>query len=167
MSNHFNAPRRIGSFYSAPVDKEQWKLEAKKIFNTDLALLQYHNLGIAQGLGHDLPRAINLLGEFDIDARGIMLFPAPGSKNIKVSALLGFVCACAACWIFTWEINEGVQNETALLVTWVLLWMWESTKLARERVSAIWDKLSQPGFYGVMFNKLQSKLGLAKPKLCS
>jgi hypothetical protein len=84
MSNHFNAPRRIGSFYSAPLDKEPWKLEAKQVFNTDLALLRHHNLGIAQGLGHDFPRAINLLEEHGIDARGTMLFPAPSSKNLHM-----------------------------------------------------------------------------------
>jgi hypothetical protein len=111
MSNHFNAPRRIGAFYSAPVENEQWKLEVRKVHNVDLALLQYHNLGITQGLGHDLSRAINLLGNFDIDARGMMLFPATGSKNIKVSALFGFRCACAACWIFTWNISDGLQPK--------------------------------------------------------
>ncbi|KAH7411910.1 hypothetical protein DE146DRAFT_641734 [Phaeosphaeria sp. MPI-PUGE-AT-0046c] len=99
MSAHFDAPRRIGSFYSAQVDKEQWKLEARKIFVTELALLQYHSHEVTHGLGYNLPHAINILDKFGINASGIMLFPAPGWKNIKVSTLLGFLCACIACWV--------------------------------------------------------------------
>lgn len=80
MSTHFNAPRRIRSFFSSPLDPQQWKLEAKRIFATELALLQFHILGIAHGVGHDMPRAKNLLDAFGIDARRKVLFPAPGSK---------------------------------------------------------------------------------------
>jgi hypothetical protein len=166
MSTHFNAPRRIGSFYSAPVDKEQWKLESRKVNNIGLALLQYHNLGIAQGLGHDLPRAVNLLSQYGIDARGMMLFPAPGSKNIKVFALLGFLFACAACWVLTWKISDGTQPmESTLLITWILLWAWRSKERVHVRVSGFWDRLSRPNFYSDMDEMLQRQLEVLKAKL--
>jgi hypothetical protein len=154
MSTHFNAPRRIRSFYSSPLDKEQWKLEARKIFNTDLALLQYHSLGIAQGLGHDLPRAKDLLRDYGIDARGKIIFPAPGSKNIKVSALMGFVCACLACWIFTIEISDGPSTST-LLISIIL--SWGMSVLVHHVVPGVitaWREISNPPNFKKMNDEL-------------
>ncbi|KAF2826338.1 hypothetical protein CC86DRAFT_370364 [Ophiobolus disseminans] len=162
MSTHFNAPRRIGSFYSSPVDQEQWKFESRKVYNTDLALLQYHTLGIAQGLGHDLPRAHNLLSDYGIDARGKVLFPAPGTKNIRVSALLGFVCASMACWIFTYEIREG-PTETTLLITVVLYSIWTlMVKRMPANLGNIWAKLGKPGSFDELAHMLDATVRRVK-----
>jgi hypothetical protein len=114
MATHFNAPRRIRSFASS--SQEQWKLEVKKMFNTELALQQFHVLGITQGAGSSLPHARNLLKDFDVDARAKVLFPAPGWENIKVADLMGFLCACLVCWVVTIECKDGLKGKTLLML---------------------------------------------------
>ncbi|KAF2805194.1 uncharacterized protein BDZ99DRAFT_115075 [Mytilinidion resinicola] len=57
MSEHFQVHKKIRDFYSSPLHREQWKVEARKMFATRLALLQFNILDVAQGLGHDLPYA--------------------------------------------------------------------------------------------------------------
>jgi hypothetical protein len=116
IATHFNAPRRIRSFASSPLDQEQWKFEVKKMFNTELALQQFHVLGIAQGAGSNLPHARNLLEDFDVDARAKVLFPAPGWKNVKVADLMGFLCVCLVCWVVTIKYEDGVKGKTLLVV---------------------------------------------------
>jgi hypothetical protein len=116
MATHFNAPQRIRTIVSSPLDQEQWKLEVKKMFSTELTLQQFHVLGIAQGAGSALPYARNILEDFGIDAGAQVLFPAPGWKNIKVAELMGFVCACVVCWVVTIECKDGPKKK-ALLIT--------------------------------------------------
>ncbi|KAH7348188.1 hypothetical protein BKA66DRAFT_306052 [Pyrenochaeta sp. MPI-SDFR-AT-0127] len=172
MSTHFDAPRRIRSFYSSPLDQEQWKLEVNKIFATELALLQLHILGIAQGVGHDLPKAKNLLAEFGIDANGKVLFPAPGSKNVKIVELMAFLSACAACWILSIECEDGRSGKALWLsTTWrsisalwiepVCLWL---RKTWRKRVSGklcrAWDQVKNVN-YDDICTWLDTKLGLS------
>ncbi|CAO2648329.1 Nn.00g075960.m01.CDS01 [Neocucurbitaria sp. VM-36] len=159
MSMHFNAPRRIRSFYSSPLEKDQWKLEVKKMFNTELALLQFNVLGIAQGIGHDLPRAKNLLDEFGIDARGKVLFPAPGAKNIKVAELMGFVVACMACWLLAIECIDA-SGQKVLWVTTLLHSMWNFwNETVKEKFDDVWVKIKNVKFDEIC-DWLDEKLGL-------
>ncbi|KAF2652818.1 hypothetical protein K491DRAFT_30134 [Lophiostoma macrostomum CBS 122681] len=113
MSEYFDAPRRIRDFSSSSLDVEQWKLECRRMFNMRLALLQLHVLGIAQGLGHDLPRARNLLEEHGVDAVGSILFQSNGWKNVKVAELLAFLGLCAWLWLATVMVGDR------LLVWWL------------------------------------------------
>ncbi|KAJ4369695.1 hypothetical protein N0V83_005458 [Neocucurbitaria cava] len=160
MSMHFNAPRRIRSFYSSPLESEQWKVEVKKMFNTELALLQFNVRGIAQGLGHDLPRAKNLLQELGVDARGKVLFPSQGAKNIRVAELMGFVVGCMACWILTIECKDGSGQK----VLWVTTLLRSITKFWRGTVKGkfddFWVQIKDMNFDQIC-EWFDEKLGLA------
>jgi hypothetical protein len=96
--------------------QQQWKPEVENMFSMELALQQFHVLGIAQGTGSGLPYARNLLEDFDVDASAKIVFPAPGWKNIKVVDLMGFVCACLACWIVTFECQDGPNGKPLFML---------------------------------------------------
>ncbi|KAF2118662.1 hypothetical protein BDV96DRAFT_596512 [Lophiotrema nucula] len=115
---HFDARKRILNFYSSPLseDPPQWQLESRKIFQTQLASMQYRTIAIGQGIGHDLPKARNLLadsiaGQAAINARGIILRPVPGYKNIKFAEFMGFVSLIAGVTIITVEIRVSTRID--------------------------------------------------------
>jgi hypothetical protein len=149
MATHFNAPRRIRSFVSSPLDEQQWKLEVRKMFSTELSLQQFHILGIAQGAGNGLPYARNLLEDFSVNARAQIVFSGPGWKNIKVAELMGFVCACLLCWIMTIECEDGPKGK-ALFVLVVSRSMWICcicmVQSARRILHQTWVKLEDVVF---------------------
>lgn len=157
MSTSFNAPKRIHSIYSSPLDPEQWKLEIRRMANTELALLQSYILGIANGLGHDLPRAVNLLDNLGVDARGKILYVQPGSKNIKVASFVGFVVGCAACWVLTYQMRDpgGEQVLVIVIAGRSILWccMFLKAKLsngwnakAGKRLAHFWKNINNVRF---------------------
>ncbi|KAF2268910.1 hypothetical protein CC78DRAFT_529546 [Lojkania enalia] len=140
-SAHFNAPRRIRQFYSSPLDPEQWKLEVRRAFHTKLALTQFHVWGIAQGLGYELPRAHDLLadslfGENGVDARGRIVFPAHGYRNIKVAELMVFLGVSFTAWLVT------VGVEDTVLLVWVIrrvVVVWKGP--VSSQLTRIWQRI--------------------------
>ncbi|KAF2731426.1 hypothetical protein EJ04DRAFT_579138 [Polyplosphaeria fusca] len=115
-SEHFDAPLRIRDFYSSPLstDPPQWQLECRKMFNTKLASFQLWTLGIAQGLGHDLPRARDLLaddivGEGSVHVKGVIIHPVNGMKNIKIAELVAFLLVAFGAWVSTIETEDTVS----------------------------------------------------------
>jgi hypothetical protein len=106
LGEYFDAPRHIHNFYSSPLQREQWKVEVKRTFNTRLALHQFHVRGIAQGLGHNLPSVQDTLRQQGMDARQRIIYPLPGWKNLKFAELMGFLSLCAALWITTVQIGD-------------------------------------------------------------
>lgn len=129
MVEHFDAPRHIQSSYSSPLEPEQWKLETRRMFNTRLAQMQYYTLGIAQGLGHDVPRARNLLREQGVDATGIIVFRNSEWKNLKVRELAMLLSICAMlvmtvrignqflCWWLLGKLYACLCASLSLVVT--------------------------------------------------
>ncbi|KAF2688542.1 hypothetical protein K458DRAFT_149086 [Lentithecium fluviatile CBS 122367] len=135
MAEHFDAPRRLRSFYSSPVDAEQWKLEVDKMFATRLASLQFNALGLAEGHGKDLPRSRNLLDGYGIHVKRKILFPTNGWRNVKLDALGVAFAICIAVILITWrEMNEVrsirfVQNVGVLSV--LKAWEWVAEQFER------------------------------------
>jgi hypothetical protein len=108
------------------------------MFNTELALQQFHILGIAQGAGSSLPHARNLLEDFGIDARANVLLPAPEWKNIKVAELMGFVCACVVCRVVTIEIEKTYGDSNCPLALKLLL---QCCTILGRLLHTLWRKL--------------------------
>jgi hypothetical protein len=162
IATHFNAPQRIRTSASSPLAENQWKHEAKKMFNTELALQQFHVLGIAQGAGSSLPQARNLLEDFGVDARAKILFPASGWKNIKVAELMGFMCACLICWMITIEGEDG-DKEKVLLVKVVGRSVWVScmyvVQVIGRRLHEAWKALQDVNFE-LIYAWIEGKRGL-------
>ncbi|KAF2003061.1 hypothetical protein P154DRAFT_109934 [Amniculicola lignicola CBS 123094] len=114
LADYSNAPWHIHDFYSSPLDPEQWKVEARRIFEARLSIFQYHFRGVASGQAHSLPHAENALKNYGVDARGKVLFQARGWKNIKVLETGLLLGVCVGLWVAPIEIGDTV------LLIWVM-----------------------------------------------
>ena len=157
MSEHFEVHKKIRDFYSSNLHPEQWKVEARRIFATRLALLQLHVLGIAQGGGHDLPHARNLLLDSGVHACGNILFQAQGWRNLSVSGLVSLLLLAYGVWLSTIEI------EGTVLLVWLFR---KGLVLALERMRDInFDDMN--GFIDLRLDWLKERMrdGLHMPNL--
>lgn len=120
------------------------------MFNMRLALLQYQVLGVAQGLGHDLPRARNLLDNYNVEASKKILFTENGWKNLEFGELMGFLGLCAGLWVTTiktsdgdttnsrqstgdtlfvwWLVKDVIFNSIKTWITRMFIWVWKAEK---------------------------------------
>jgi hypothetical protein len=145
ISRQFEVYNKLRGFYSSPLDKEQWKTEARRMFSIKLARLQLDVLGAGQGLGWDLPYAKNLLLEYGLNACARVKFRAQGWKNVDLFGLVSLILLAFSLWAFTVEVGETI----------VLIWLWRrfiaptlyylcsmAIDLAVKSTSCIWRCLS-------------------------
>lgn len=122
----------------APLAREQWKVEARRLFSIKLARLQLDVVGIAQGLGHDLAGAHNILGEAGYgDACKVIKIQAQNWKNISVAGLIGFLILAVAIVLCTINIKGTVAavrlgKSLYAIVVWIARktaesWVWKAS----------------------------------------
>jgi len=117
----------------APLAREQWKVEARRLFSIKLARLQLDVAGIAQGLGRDLAGAHNILDEAGFgDACKDVKIQAQGWKNISVAGLIGFLMLAAAIVLSTINIKGTVAVvRLGKLLYSIALWIMRKTTESR------------------------------------
>jgi hypothetical protein len=107
-SQQFGIHAKRGILFSH-ISSEHWKYEAKRLFTIKLARLQMDVVGIAQGIGHDLPGAVDELAERgQSEACRHIKIQRQGWKNLSLTGLLGFLFLDFLIWLFTIEINETI-----------------------------------------------------------
>ena len=107
--NHqFGIHGKRGILFS-PITSEYWKIEVQRLFKIRLARLQMDVVGIAQGLGHDLPEAVDELANRGQSAacRHIKT-KVLGWKNISLAGLVGFLVLDFVVWLSTIKVGESV-----------------------------------------------------------
>jgi hypothetical protein len=131
-SRHFQVHRKVQSFFSAPLSRDQWKVEVRKMFTTRLALLQQNVLGIAQGVGYDLPTARNVLLDYGRDGCAKIMFQSREWKNISLLGLIGLLILAAVVCVLTTKVGQ----------TTVLVWLLKEGFLpAMKAILDLWRKL--------------------------
>jgi len=75
------AQNMISGFISVPLAAEQWKVEARRIFETTLALLQFDILDIAQGTFAEIEGYVQIGKMWSAESCHIVKFNADGPKK--------------------------------------------------------------------------------------
>ena len=130
---------------STPLEAEQWKFEARRMYMIRAARWQIDVLGTAAGSGWDLPLARNALLDYsgkaggekdldvgvDIDVCRRIKFRSNGWKNVSLSGLATMLLLSGAIWVSTIELgNEKeilllkvVRELTRVLIYPVMRWL--------------------------------------------
>jgi hypothetical protein len=108
FSKHLDAKQKVISFYSSSMAQEQWKVESKKWFQSDLARLQWEVLSMAQGYGHDLPYATDWSAQLGFNACQNVKFVSQGWKNVDLFGLVGLLMVALLLWISTMMVQDTV-----------------------------------------------------------
>lgn len=115
--SRFAAQRQIILFYSAPLEREQWKVETRKMFQTHLARVQLEILSAAQGRGYNLPYANDMswkmapngTGKRMFNTCGKVKFKLQGYKNINLFGLVSLLVIAFLLWFLTLQIENTVM----------------------------------------------------------
>ena len=99
----------LGGYLWNPISDQHWKVEAKRLFTTRLARLQMDIVGVAQGLGHDLPGAVDELARRGLsDTCQHIKYQAQGRRNISLVGLVGLLLLSFFTWLCTIQVNQTV-----------------------------------------------------------
>ena len=84
------AQESVSQFVSLPLPSNQWQLEARQLFATSLARIQYDALGIATGEDRQRPGYVEVTpDEASGSLCGIYKFKSPDYTNINLVAFIG------------------------------------------------------------------------------
>lgn len=102
LGNALLAQEMISQSTSRPLARNQWQLEAKQMFATSLARIQYDTRKIALGVDSDHPQYVE---ETPDEARdrlcGIYKFKTPKYNNINLKAFIGLILLSFAIFVLS------------------------------------------------------------------
>jgi hypothetical protein len=104
------AERKIAttSGTSLPLAREQWKVEARRFFDTSLALMQGRVYDIARGTEANEPGVINALEEDHLPICEMIKIPTNGWTNISLLWLVGLPTLAFLTWFTSIEVKKEV-----------------------------------------------------------
>lgn len=101
------AQEKISQSRSRPLDAHQWEVEARQLFATSLARIQYDVRKISLGLDSDLPEYAEVTPD---EARGklcgLYIYKTPEYSNINLLAFIGLIVL--AIIVFFLSLNASV-----------------------------------------------------------
>ena len=114
---YFDAQKKLINGLSIALDREQWKVEARKMFETSLARMQGIVLDVARGRGVDDRSAKNALPEINSSICNMIKFPTLGWKNISLFWMTVLPTLAFFIWLFSIEVEEK------LVLVWFYLYV--------------------------------------------
>ncbi|KAL8794971.1 MAG: hypothetical protein Q9195_002553 [Heterodermia aff. obscurata] len=107
--------------FSLPLDKNQWQLEAQKLFNVSLARMQIEIIGMTQDVEYPnyTDSEAMLENYFHIRSMnpcGLIKLDAEGWQNISVVGFVGMIGLAVGLWTVTMEVGSTI----------VLVWLYKS-----------------------------------------
>jgi hypothetical protein len=104
------AQQKVGQSRSQPLSDNHWEAEAKRIFETSLARIQWDAWSIAGGEDRELPGYHEVTPD---EGRGklckLYKFNSIGYTNIELGAFIGLLLVLPATWFLTREV-EKIKN---------------------------------------------------------
>lgn len=94
-----DANRHIGAASVLKLPKEQWKVEAQKLFNTSLARMQLDLHDLAWGKYADYEYVFNDVPDEFQDAHRLLIFPRQGYRNVDGLWLVTINVACVVIFL--------------------------------------------------------------------
>jgi hypothetical protein len=133
---HLDAQKKIMGRFSTSINREQWKVEARKIFETSLARIQGDILDIARGRGVADKNTHSLFWEMNSPICSMIKFPTLGWSNISLFWVVILPTFAFFLWVFSIEV------EKRLVLIWFYLYilkpiitlMWSLLKLVRRSI---------------------------------
>lgn len=110
-----DAQRRVLLIMSLPLDPEQWKIEARRIFEISLARMQGDILDIARGKGANEVSVSNLLGNSNAEICSMIKFQAVGWSNVSLVGFVSLLGLAFVLYLSTIEVGKSI------LLVWLCL----------------------------------------------
>ena len=113
--SRFDVQTKLVGSLSQNLDREQWKVEVRKMFETSLARIQGDVLDIVRGVGKDRPYARNFLTEDNMSLCHIVKFQSVGWRNITLLWLVVLPTFSSLLWILTIEVGNPTGERQQVL----------------------------------------------------
>jgi hypothetical protein len=105
----FDAQKKLYRGLSLPLEREQWKVEARQIFETSLARMQINVYDMARGIGGDeLGAEREFYWDQYKDLCSMIKIQTRGLNNISLFWLVVLPTLALSLWIFTIKIGERI-----------------------------------------------------------
>jgi hypothetical protein len=115
LGNSLNASDRLSGFTSLPLAREQWKVEATRLFETSLARTQIDARNIARGVMADYPGYVKYNSTPSEMCKNTYLFISDGWTNINKSwSLIILIPCCVIVFLASTTNTEEVVLERLL-----------------------------------------------------
>ncbi len=114
---HFDAEKRITGFNSLPLEREQWKVEARKIFESTLARIQGEVYDIARGSLSTGFQDVAMSWEQHRVVCNMIKIETQGWKNISLFWLVLLPTISFLLWI------SSISVRKRLVITWFYLFV--------------------------------------------
>lgn len=95
------AQEKVSQFRSRPLDPHQWQLEAKQLFATSLARIQYDARKIAIGENSELTNYKKATPDEAGNLCGLYKFKTPEYSNINLTAFIGLLVLAFAIFVLS------------------------------------------------------------------
>jgi hypothetical protein len=120
-----DATRRVViDHMSLPLDKEQWKIEVRRLFDMAILRVKAEMLYVVQGTQSSEPGFVKLMTDKVTGACTKYKFQAKGYKNISVAGIM--VVGLAPLLL---GIEVGASPKRKPLIAWIVVGVWKLVKL--------------------------------------
>jgi hypothetical protein len=91
---------------SMPLAREQWKVEARRLFNISLAMMQGRTYDIARGRDADKPGARNAFGEVNQPICSMVIISTIGWTNVSLFWLVMLPTSAFLLWFTSINVSK-------------------------------------------------------------
>ena len=124
--NVLDASQKLINSISSPLHRQQWKVEALRLFEISLAQLHLTLGVVATGRGKDDGFAYNALQNYSTDYCAMAKVHMEGYKNVSVVGLAGMMFLALSLWVLTMETGDDIVMQKifskAMIPFWRRVW---------------------------------------------
>jgi len=114
LGSALQAQESVSQFISTPLDPKQWEVEARQLFATSIARIQYDVWQIATGEDRDKPGHVEVTPD---EAKGFLCglykFKGADHTNVNLAAFIGFILLAIAIFLLSLDASTDGSAMTS------------------------------------------------------